>query len=161
LTEVTIREVKEKDFLEIMRVAAECAPVPLERDSIYHCFTRYFANTCFVAESSGLVVGFILGWISQVENTVAYVHNVCVAPNMRKKGIATRLYDRFIEAVKVRGCKKVFLIINPRNEASLRFHQALGFKISEEGEGIEVGGVRAVKDYNGPAQHMVVMHKTI
>lgn len=161
MTEVTIRGVKEKDFLNIMRVAAECAPVPLERDSIYHCFTRYFADTCFVAESSDLVIGFILGWISQVENTVAYVHNVCVAPEMRKKGIATRLYDRFIEAVKVKGCKKVFLIINPRNEASLRFHQALGFRVSEEGEGIEVDGVRAVKDYNGPAQHMVVMFKTI
>ncbi len=157
MTEVTIRGVKEKDFLEIMRVAAGCAPVPLERDSIYHCFTRFFANTCFVAESRGLVVGFILGWISQVEGTVAYVHNVCVAPEMRRKGIAARLYNRFIEAVRLKGCKKVFLIINPKNEASLRFHQALGFRISEEGEGIEVSGVRAVKDYNGPTQHMVVM----
>ncbi|MBS7623354.1 GNAT family N-acetyltransferase [Candidatus Bathyarchaeota archaeon] len=161
MTEVTIRGVEEEDFLEIMKVAAECAPVPLERDSIYHCFTRYFADTCFVAESRSLVVGFILGWISQVESTIAYVHNVCVMPDMRKKGIATRLYDRFIETVKVKGCKEVFLIVNPRNEASLRFHQALGFRISEEGEGIEVNGVRAVKDYNGPAQHMVVMYKTI
>ncbi|MGQ9544082.1 MAG: GNAT family N-acetyltransferase [Candidatus Bathyarchaeia archaeon] len=157
---VSIRRVEEADFLEIMRVAADCAPIPLERDSIYHCFTRYFADTCFVAESQGRIVGFVLGWISQVDYTVAYIHNVCVASDMRKRRIATNLYNRFIGTVKARGCRKVFLIINPKNKTSLNFHQALGFKISEEGEVIDVEGVRAVKDYNGPDKHMVVMYKT-
>lgn len=161
MSTVSIRNVEERDFLDIMRVAANCAPVPVERDSIYHCFTKYFANTCFVAESHGGVVGFVLGWISQVDDAVAYVHNVCVTPDMRKKKIAADLYDRFIEAVKARRCKKVFLIINPKNRISLSFHQALGFKISEEGEGIDTDGVRAVKNYNGPDKHMVVMYKTI
>lgn len=159
MSTVRIRNVEEKDFLEIMRVAEDCAPVPIERDSIYHCFTRYFANTCFVAESHGRLVGFLLGWVSQVDDAVGYVHNVCVALDMRKKQIATDLYDTFSEAVKRKGCKKVFLIINPKNKISLSFHQALGFTISEEGEGIDVEGVRAIKDYNGPDKHMVVMYK--
>jgi ribosomal protein S18 acetylase RimI-like enzyme len=161
LSTVNIQNVEERDFLDIMRIAADCAPVPVERDSIYHCFTRYFASTCFVARSHGSLVGFILGWVSQVDNTIGYIHNVCVTVDMRKKQIATVLYDRFIEAVKARGCKKVFLIINPKNKISLSFHKALGFKISEEGEGMDIEGVRAVKDYNGPDKHMVVMYKDI
>jgi len=161
LSTVSIRNAEERDFLDIMRVAANCAPIPVERDSIYHCFTKYFANTCFVAERYGVVVGFVLGWISQVDDAAAYVHNVCVTPDMRKKKIAADLYDRFIEAVKARGCEKVLLIINPKNRISLCFHQALGFQICEEGEGIDIDGVRAVKNYNGPDKHMVVMYKTI
>lgn len=161
LTEIKIRNVKEIDFLEIMEIATSCDPIPIERDSIYHNFTRYFANTCFVAEEGERIVGFVLGWISQVDDAIAYIHNICVIPDMRKKRIATRLYDTFIQAVRELGCNKVLLIISPKNRNSLTFHQALGFKISEEGEGIEVDSIRAVKDYNGPGKHMVVMHKDI
>jgi len=158
---IIIRNVKEKDFLDIMEVATNCEPMPVERGSIYHDLTRYFANTCFVAEKEGGIVGFILGWVSQMEDAIAYIHNICVIPDMRRKGIAANLYDRFIEAVREMGCNRVFLIINPHNKISLNFHQTLGFKISEEGEGIDIEDIRAVKDYNGPGKHMAVMYKEI
>lgn len=161
LADIKIRNAIEEDFLSIMHVAANCEPMPVERDSIYHAFTRYFAGTCFVAEQESRMVGFLLGWLSQLDDTIAYIHNVCVIPEMRKKKIAKALYDTFIETVKAAGCSRVFLIVNPRNRISMNFHQVLGFKISEEGEGIEVEGTRAVKDYNGPEKHMAVMYKEI
>lgn len=158
---IKTRNVKEEDFLDIMNLATKCAPIPLERDSIYHNLTRHFANTCFVAEKEGKIVGYILGWISQVDNTVAYIHNICINPDFRRKKIGIDLYDRFIEVVRDKGCKKIFLIINPGNKASFNFHHVQGFKVSEEGEGIIIEGDRAVKDYNGPGKHMVVMYKEI
>ena len=159
MLELKIRKVKEEDFIDIMHFATNCAPIPLERDSIYHDLTRYFANTCFVAEKEDKFVGFILGWISQVDNTIAYIHNICVAPDLRRKKIGIDLYNRFIEVVRDKGVNKIFLIINPGNKASLNFFQGQDFKISDEGEEIIINGDRAVKDYNGPGQHMIVMYK--
>lgn len=161
MTEIQIRNVKEIDFLDIMKVAIECEPIPIERDSIYHCLTRYFANTCFVAEKEGQIIGFILGWISQVDNTIAYVHNICVIPKNRKNKIASSLYDRFIRAVKDNGCDRIFLIAGSTNKISINFHKSLGFRASDEGEAIIIDGVRAVKDYNGPGEHKVVLCKDI
>lgn len=158
---IRIRNVREEDFLAIMGIAASCAPMPVERDSIYHDLTRYFANTCLIAEDEDKIVGFLLGWVSQVDSSKAYLHDVCVIPEMRRRKIATDLYNRFFEAVNNMSCHKVYLIINPINKHSLDFHHNLGFKLSEEGDLIDLDGVRAVKDYNGPGKHMVVMYKNI
>ena len=161
MKEIKIRNVKEKDFLDIMEVATNCEQIPNERDSIFHILTRYFANTCFVAEKEERIVGYMLGWVSQMEETFAYIHNIGIIPDFRRKKIASDLYERFIETVREIGCNKIFLIIGPKNKISLDFPQKLGFKISQEGEGIDIEGVRAFKDYNGPGIHMTVMYKDI
>lgn len=158
---VRIRTVKEKDFFEIMNLASKCDPIPIERDSIYHLFTKYFANTCFVAEIDNQIVGYILGFISQLEKNVAYIHNICIAPDLRRKKIGSSLYQKFFQNMKNEKCQKIFLIINPKNKLSISYHESLGFNISKEGEEFYVEGVRASKDYNGPGKHMVVMFKPL
>jgi ribosomal protein S18 acetylase RimI-like enzyme len=161
LENVRIRTVKEKDFFEIMNLASKCDPIPVERDSIYHLFTKYFANTCFVAEIDNQIVGYILGFISQLEKNVAYIHNICIAPDLRRKKIGSGLYQKFFQNMKNEKCQKIFLIINPKNKLSISYHESLGFNISKEGEEFYVEGVRASKDYNGPGKHMVVMCKPL
>jgi len=161
LEHVRIRTVKEKDFFEIMNLASKCDPIPIERDSIYHLFTKYFANTCFVAEIDNQIVGYILGFISQLEKNVAYIHNICIAPDLRRKKIGSSLYQKFFQNMKNEKCQKIFLIINPKNKLSISYHESLGFNISKEGEEFYVEGVRASKDYNGPGKHMVVMFKPL
>jgi ribosomal protein S18 acetylase RimI-like enzyme len=161
VTEIQIRKVEEKDFLRIIDFTNNCAPIPKERNSIYHCLTRFFANTCFVAERQGNIIGHILGWISQVDDKIAYVHNVCIMPEGRRHKIATKLYDRFIKAVKEIGCDQIFLIANAMNDVSINFHRSLGFKPTIEGEKIIINGVETIKDYNGPGEHMVLMRKDL
>lgn len=156
-----IRTVKEEDFFEIMTLASKCAPIPIERDSIYHLFTKYFANTCFVAEKDNQIVGYILGFISQLEKDVAYIHNICISPDLRRKKIGSSLYQKFFQNMKKEKCQKIFLIINPKNKLSINYHESLGFNVSKEGEEIYVEGVRASKNYNGPGKHMVVMCKSL
>lgn len=142
-----------------MNLAGKCAPIPIERDSIYHLFTKYFTNTCFVAEKDDQIVGYILGFTSQLEKNVAYIHNICVSPDSRRKKIGSSLYQKFFQNMKKEKCQKIFLIINPTNKLSISYHESLGFNVSKEGEEIYVEGVRASKDYNGPGKHMVVMCK--
>lgn len=158
---VRIRTVKKEDFLEIMDLASKCDPIPVERDSIYHLFTKYFTNTCFVAEKDNKIVGYILGFFSQLEKNVAYIHNICISPDFRRKKIGSSLYQKFFENMKKEKCQKIFLIINPTNKLSISYHESLGFNVSKEGEEIYVEGVRASKNYNGPGKHMVVMCKSL
>lgn len=161
MTEIQIRKVREKDFLRIIDFADNCTPIPKERNSIYHCMTRFFANTCFVAERDDNMIGYILGWISQVDKKIAYVHNICVMPEERRNKLATKLYDRFIETVKEIGCDQIYLIANAMNDASIDFHRSLDFKPTIEGEKIIINDVETIKDYNGPGEHMVLMRKDI
>jgi ribosomal protein S18 acetylase RimI-like enzyme len=156
-----IRQVREKDFIEIMNLASKCGPIPIERDSIYHLFTRYFANTCFVAEMDNKIVGYILGFISQLEKNVAYIHNICISPDFRRKKIGSSLYQKFFQNMKKEKCQRVFLIINPVNKLSILYHESLGFNALKEGEEIYIEGVRASKNYNGPGKHMLVMCKSL
>jgi len=151
------RRIREQDFLEIMRLAESCDPIPLERDSIYHLFTRHFGDTCFVAVDKGRIVAFLLGIISQTNRRIGYVHSICVDPNWRRRGIGRRLYQRFMSKIVDQGCRRVFLIVNPANIVSIEFHKRLGFRECLDDELVELGDVKAIRDYTGPGKHMVVL----
>lgn len=132
-----------------------------ERESIYHIFCKHFSNTSFVAVRQGDVVGFLLGFISQVKAGHGYIHLVATDPRNQRQGIATALYEKFFRTTKKKGVRHVSLIVNPDNVASLRFHERLGFRTNLSGALITVAGVEAVKDYNGQGNHMVPFTKEI
>ncbi len=162
MTDFKIRNVVEEDFIKIAELAKNCEPMAMERDSIYHIFTKFFQNTSFVAESlEGRIMGFLLGFISQKNSKEAYIHLLCVKPEMRKKGLATSMIKNFFKVVGDKGCKKVSLITKPENKVSIAFYKNLGFKMDESQKTIEIDGIKAVKDYNGPDKHMVVFYKVI
>ncbi|MBM4240224.1 MAG: GNAT family N-acetyltransferase [Euryarchaeota archaeon] len=156
-----IRNVLEKDFTKIAKLAENCNIMETERNTIYHIFTKFFKNTSFVAEIPGKreVTGFILGFISQKNPKEAYIHQLCVKSQLRRKGIAKKLLEKFLKGVRDFGCSKVFLIIKPENRVSIKFHKKLGFELYENQKLIEINGQIVVKDYDGPGKHMVVFYK--
>lgn len=157
-----IRNTFEEDFVNIAELAEECSPMETERNSIYHIFTKFFRSTSFVAEStSGEIVGFILGFISQENPDDAYIHLLCVDPRMRGKSIGRKMADAFMDAVASKGCKKVNLITKPINWNSISFYKKLGFLEDKNGVTMNVLGTTAIKNYNGMGQHMVVFYKLI
>lgn len=162
MEDLVIRNTLEEDFIKIAEVAEECQPMQTERNSIYHIFTKFFKSTCFVAESTSEdIVGFLLGFISQENPEEAYIHLLCVNPKVRGRNIGKRLIDAFIEAVSLKGCNKVNLITKPINWNSISFYKKLGFLEERSGETMNVLGTTAIKNYNGPGEHMVVFYKLI
>lgn len=150
-----IRNAQEADFMSCVLVAQRAWPEFKERESIHHLFCKFFSNTSFVCERDGQVEAFLLGFLSQVDAAQAYIHLVAVDPSAQRQGLASQLYQKFFEAAGGLGARQVRLIVNPDNAGSLAFHRRLGFKPDLHGETIEVEGVPAVKDYNGPGLHMV------
>lgn len=162
MEDVIIRNALEEEFVNISEVAEECQPMETERNSIYHLFTKFFRNTCFVAElPSGGLGGFLLGFISQEDPEDAYIHLLCVDPKIRGKDIGRKLIEAFIEKADSIGCKKVNLITKPINWNSISFYKKLGFIEEKNGETMNILGTTAIKNYNGPGEHMVVFYKNL
>jgi len=144
-----------------VHIARRAWPEFKERESIYHLFCKFFSNTSFVIEREGQIVAFLLGFLSQVDRSQAYIHLVAVDPSAQRQGLASQLYRTFFETVSSMQVRQVRLIVNPDNAPSLAFHHSFGFQVDPHGEMIDVGGVPAVKDYNGPGLHMVPFSLTL
>jgi len=150
-----IRNARDSDFMSCVQIARRAWPEFKERESIYHLFCKFFSNTSLVSENDGEIRAFLLGFLSQVDRSEAYIHLVAVDPPAQRHGLARLLYHTFFDTVRGLGVHQVRLIVNPDNASSLAFHRNLGFQVDLHGDTIDVGGVLAAKDYNGPGLHMV------
>jgi ribosomal protein S18 acetylase RimI-like enzyme len=112
-------------------------------------FFDHFHTTSLIAEDDELA-GFLAGLHSPSLDSVAYVHFVGVRPNQRREGLARRLYERFADGARDAGRRELRAITGPSNDASVRFHQRLGFTVAGP-----------VPDYNGPGKPMITFRKPI
>ncbi|WP_438853959.1 GNAT family N-acetyltransferase [Agromyces sp. M3QZ16-3] len=116
-------------------------------------FFQHFADTStIVDDEQGELAGFLIGFRSQSQPHVAYIHFVGVRPDQRHTGLARTLYERFFEAMRASGCRRVDAITGPPNVRSQDFHRAMGFELT--GDTI-IDGVPAWRDYDGPGEHRV------
>jgi len=114
-------------------------------------FFLHFEGTSFVAEDEdGDLVGFVCGFLSQTEDDEAYIHFVGVTPGKRGEGLGRALYERFLSEVHANGRTVVRCVTSPVNQASVEFHQALGFEVD-----------RVVADYDGPGEDRVLLVKRL
>lgn len=97
-------------------------------------------------------VGFLLGFIAPADESraaVGYVHLVGVHPEYRRKGVARALYNDFTANALTFGCRHLKAITTQGNEGSLRFHQALGWSLTED------------ENYAGPGRRRIVLTKDL
>jgi len=114
-------------------------------------FFVHFEGTSFVAEDEdGRLAGFLVGFLSQADETDAYVHFVGVAPDRRGSGLGRELYERFFAAALENGRTIIKCVTSPANADSVAFHEALGFVVD-----------RVAKDYDGPGEDRVLLVKRL
>lgn len=112
-------------------------------------FFAHFQPTSFVLEDDGRIVAFIIGFLSQTHPNEAYIHFVGVHPDYRGRGLAARLYESLFAVVRGFGRDTVRCITSPINQASIAFHEKLGFASS------------LCADYAGPGQDRVCFVKQL
>ena len=95
-----------------------------------------------VAEIKGQFSGFLIGlragldydspnyqYFRQRHSDFAYVDRVAVAGHARRSGLASRLYEDFGRTLHGKVDRMACEVnIEPPNEASMRFHERMGFK---------------------------------
>ncbi len=109
-------------------------------------FFYEFGRHALIAEEDGRMVGFLLGFITDADPRVAYVHLVGIDPGYRRRGVGRTLYEEFTRRARDAGAVRIKAINTPGNQGAVDFHKALGY------------ACELVPDYAGPnrARHVFV-----
>jgi GNAT superfamily N-acetyltransferase len=117
-----------------------------------HAHPMFFyelGDYALVAERSGEMLGFLLGFITRGESPTGYIHLVGIHPDYRRRGVGKGLYERFMETCTNAGVKRLKTISAVGYEGPLAFHRALGFETIED------------PNYAGPGRGRVVFIKDL
>ena len=80
----------------------------------------------FVAEADARVVGTtIAGW----DGHRGWLYSVAVLPDCQRRGIASRLVQEALAALRLLGCDKFNLQVRTGNEAVIAFYESLNFSV--------------------------------
>lgn len=149
-TEVSVRGAVPADFDRIVAVADEWWSMPVSH-VVPRLFLDHFHDTSFVAEDfSGVLAGFVLGFLSPSDPSQAYVHFAGVRPDQRRAGLASELYERFFDLARKAGRTRVGAITSPQNEQSIAYHTRIGFTVSNP-----------IENYDGPGITRVVFERAL
>jgi predicted GNAT superfamily acetyltransferase len=142
-----IRQIRPTDYEPVISVIDDWWNGRHMADMLPRLFFEHFTDTSFAAEHDGELAGFLVGFISQSRPAEAYIHFAGVRPDERGRGLGRRLYLHFFAAVQARGRDVVRAVTAPVNQASVRFHQQMGFDI-EPGDR-QVAGIPVTSGYDG------------
>ena len=98
-------------------------PVDDSREGIDRYLKRN-PTTCFAAVMDGNIVGVIL---SGHDGRRGIIHHLCVHPDFRRMGIASRLVAMAEEALRKEGIQKVFGLVFKDNDVANMFWETQGY----------------------------------
>lgn len=156
---VSIRQVEESDFDYFSPRINQWWGGRSMSAMVPRLWFKDFRDTSIVAEDeTGKPVGFLVGYVSPNNRSKAYIHFVGVDPEYRGRGLGKSLYLRFREATLSAGCSEIHAVTAPVNNASLAFHEAMGFVVVEpNGTQSLPTQAQGVKDYDGPGEDRVLL----
>lgn len=99
--EINIRNAKPTDHETIVAVMPGWWGGRDLSASVLKVFFVHFNDTIYIAEINNELVGFLVGFMSQSEKNVGYIHFAGIHPQYRKMGIARLLYQIFYDACKL------------------------------------------------------------
>jgi ribosomal protein S18 acetylase RimI-like enzyme len=93
------------------------------------------SGAVLVAESGGMVIGFVAGWIERTENIaetadsnrVGYISDICVLPSRRGHGIAGRLLDNICKQLETAGMTRIGIASLADNRSARASYERTGF----------------------------------
>jgi len=160
---IEIRTAREEDYLAVHSFIDRCEILVTHPLHLYRIVLRYFADTCFVAEQEGRVVGFQMGFYSQQNHDTYFLWQIGTDPSLRRQGVGRNLLTFAEEELARDGCRRIEVTIDPGNMPSFRLFEKRGYTVisDREPEAVEVNGLSAVKDFYGPGRHFILLEKEL
>ena len=159
LNNTVIRHVEPDDYKVIIASVDEWWGGRRMAPMLPKLFFVHFRPTSFVAVRDGVIIGFVIGLVSQSCPDQGYIHFVGIHPNFRQGGLGHQLYERVFEAMIRNGCKIVRCVTSPVNKGSIAFHLRLGFEPEISDKVVE--DMSVFEDYDGPQENRVLFSKRL
>ena len=159
MSELRIRALAPDDWGPVTAAVDEWWGGRPMRAMLPRLFFEHFNPTSFAVGEPGQVMAFLVGFVSQTDPRVAYIHFVGVSPAMRGQGVGRALYRKFFDAAVARGCTEVQCLTSPVNPGSIAFHRRMGFEMLP-GDGA-AGDIPVWLNHGGPGQHRVRFRKLL
>jgi predicted GNAT superfamily acetyltransferase len=138
---VHLRDAARQDWSRLLELnAASVAELsPLDEPRLRYILA--LAHSCLVADLDGEVAGFAIavapgtdydsanyGWFGERCERFLYLDRIAVAAQSRRQGVGAALYGAMEAAAAPFGRMVCDVNIAPRNDASLAFHAARGYR---------------------------------
>ncbi|MDQ0271591.1 GNAT family N-acetyltransferase [Cytobacillus purgationiresistens] len=156
---MNLRLVRPEDYYEISRLINDWWGGRKMSDMLPKLFFDHFNDTSYIVEKDEVIIGFLIGFVSQTKPNEAYIHFVGVHPEYRKNQVGKKLYHTFFENVKRRSVKIVRAVTSPVNKTSIAYHTRMGFEV-EQGDRT-ADGVSVFSNYDGLGQDRVLFLKIL
>jgi len=133
---VIIREAREEDLPEIIRINLQTLPEHYP-DYFWRDHLRLWGKAFLVAEVDGRIVGYVM---TRVDRGLGYVYwkpfkklghivSIAVLPEFRRRGIGTKLMVEAMRRLKeVYEASEAYLEVRVSNDAAIRLYEKLGFR---------------------------------
>lgn len=158
-----IIQAKESDFLSIYDFVSKCKPLEVYPEHLYKIILRYFNDTCFILKFQDKLIGFAIGFISQVHLKRFFLWQLGIDSKFQNRGVGGHFLKRLENKIKQKDIKQIELTVDPVNIASMKLFKKMGYKnvSKKEGKCFKVSNIEAVKDYYKTGRHFVVFQKKI
>lgn len=122
---LVIRRASLADLPDIVRIERDSFPTPWPEKALRDEVTRHHSGLFLVAELEGAVAGYVGAWLYAGE---AHVHNVAVAPALRRSGLAEIMLLVMLEEATREGCDVAMLEYRTGNDPAAGLYAKLGFE---------------------------------
>lgn len=127
---MSLRPYRAADFPALYAIEELCFQPPIRFSRLY--LRRLIARSdsaTWVAEEDGQIAGFtIVEWSDDpAAGRIAYIQTIEVAPEFRRRGIASELLWRAEASACAAGAGLLWLHVESTNEAAIRLYEAHGF----------------------------------
>ena len=120
-----ITAMSEREIAGIAELEKQCFSDPWSETALKEELSNESARF-FAATEGGEVVGYIGCILVCGEGSIT---NVAVKKSARRMGVASRLLEALINALKQEGAESVFLEVRTSNEAAQKLYEKFGFAV--------------------------------
>ena len=118
-----------------------------------HWFRHFTGTSWIAAREDGRVIGIATGFLSQDDPSLAGLH--------RRRGVGSELVARFVRDAATRGATTVRTTAWADDRPTIRFLEAVGFRLVEPPDRQRLYGMPAVADYDAPGDDRAELERSL
>lgn len=122
--DLSLRKMTCADLPEVLQIEAASYEFPWSKGVFGDCIKAGYHCQVAVSLDTGTLMGYSIMMLAADEGQIL---NLCVAPKLRRQGVAGRLLSRQLEIARSGQASKIFLEVRPSNSIAVELYESLGF----------------------------------